>query len=310
MLCETSVTADDLILPVFVIPGHARQESINAMPGVERLSVDLLASWSKDVLCHAVLIFGVPDENEKKEDASQAIAEGGLVPQAIAAIKTARPDITVITDICLCAYTSHGHCGVLCADSSVDNDRTLEMLARMSEVHAAAGADMVAPSGMMDGQVAAIRERLEKSGFHKTSIMAYAAKYASCFYGPFRDAAHSAPSFGDRRSYQIAPANRRQALRDALLDEAEGADWLMVKPAMPYLDVLSELRRETTLPLAAYQVSGEYAMLKQASKAGAFDERSAVLESITCIKRAGADVIITYYANDICEWLRQDADKR
>lgn len=328
MVRETILTPDDLILPVFVVPGKGRHECIDAMPGVERMSVDLLPPWVESVRCRGVLVFGVPDESEKDENGSQAIAEDGLVPRAIGAIKSARSDIAVITDVCLCAYTSHGHCGIIQSDSlsplnrssdlsvlgkdavsshKVDNDQTITMLARMATAHAVAGADMVAPSAMMDGQVLAIRESLEALGLFDTSIMAYAAKYASCFYGPFRDAAHSAPGFGDRRSYQIQPANRREAIQDALLDEAEGADWLMVKPAMPYLDVLSELRLETQCPLAAYQVSGEYAMLKQASNAGAFDEKTAVLESLTCIKRAGADAIITYYANDVCQWLQEAA---
>ncbi len=300
---QCRICRDDLILPVFAVPGRGREEDIAAMPGVARRSVDLLEPWAAGLKSPAVLLFGVPDADEKDDTGSASARDDGIVPLAIRALKKARPDIVLITDVCLCAYTSHGHCGVLTAAGEVHNDKTLPLLATMATAHAAAGADVVAPSGMMDGQVAAIRGGLDGAGLQSTAIMAYAAKFASCFYGPFRDVADSAPSFGDRRAYQLPPANRREAIKDALLDEAEGADWLMVKPAMPYLDVLAELRCETRLPISAYQVSGEYCMLKHAARAGAFDERDTVLESILCIKRAGADAVITYYAEQICEWL-------
>jgi porphobilinogen synthase len=288
---------------MFVVPGRRRREEVASMPGVSRLSTDLIARRAAGLASGAVLIFGVPDAKEKDETGSAALAEDGLVPSAIRAIKAERPDTVVITDVCLCGYTRHGHCGVLTPSGEADNDRTLDVLARMAAAHAAAGADMVAPSAMMDGQVHAIRQMLDGAHMESTAILAYASKFATSFYGPFRDAAHSAPGFGDRRSYQLPVANRREAIRDALQDEAEGADWLMVKPAMPFLDVLAELRRETRLPIAAYQVSGEYAMLKRAAEAGAFPERNAVLESVLCIKRAGADAIITYYAEEIIQWI-------
>jgi len=303
LAAETALSADDFILPVFVVPGSDRREPVEAMPGVSRMSVDLLREWAAGLEPPALLVFGVPDADQKDDAASAAVEPDGLVPRAVRAIKDARPDLTVITDVCVCGYMTHGHCGVLGPSGEVDNDRSIELLARMAECHAAAGADMVAPSAMMDGQVAAIRERLDSSGFVTTAIMSYAAKFASVFYGPFREAAGSAPGFGDRRGYQLPPANRREALRDALLDEQEGADWLMVKPAMPYLDVLCELRRRSLLPIAAYHVSGEYAMIKRAAQAGALDERGAALESMLGIKRAGADAIITYFAQQLCQWL-------
>ena len=300
---EVELRPDHLILPLFVVPGRRREEAVETMPGVSRLSVDLLERRAAALKSRAVLVFGVPGEEEKDETGSAALAQDGLVPAAVRALNTARPDVTVLTDLCLCAYTSHGHCGVVTEDGEVDNDRTLPLLGGMARAHACAGADVVAPSGMMDGQVAAIRSALDEAGLTGTAIMAYASKFASCFYGPFREAAHSAPGFGDRRGYQLSPANRREALRDALLDEEEGADWLMVKPAMPYLDVLLELRQSTRLPIAAYQVSGEYAMLKFASSAGALAERESVLEAALCIRRAGADAIITYFAEQLCEWI-------
>ena len=300
---ETTVLRKDLVLPVFVAPGADRREEIAAMPGVDRVSVDLLARRAAGLNVGALLIFGVPEAAEKDAVGSAASDGDGLVPRAIRAVKRAAPRLPVITDVCLCAYTAHGHCGVVDADGRVVNDATLERLGAMAVAHAAAGADVVAPSAMMDGQVAALRSALDVAGLKETAILAYAAKFASVFYGPFRDAAHSAPQFGDRRSYQLDPANARAAVRDALLDEQEGADWLMVKPAMPCLDILSALRRETRLPLMAYQVSGEYAMLKRAAQAGAFRERDAVMESLTAIKRAGADAIITYYAEEAGQWI-------
>ncbi|MDP6439992.1 MAG: porphobilinogen synthase [Candidatus Brocadiia bacterium] len=303
LAAETGVSRDDLIYPLFAVPGEGRRESIPSMPGVERMSVDLLRERAAGLKSGAILLFGVPDADAKDDTGSSAVRDDALVPAAVRALKDTRPDVTVITDLCLCAYTDHGHCGVLAESGEVDNDATLPLLAGMARAHAAAGADMVAPSGMMDGMVGAIREGLDGAGFQGTAIMSYAAKFASAFYGPFRDAAHSSPSFGDRRSYQFPPGNAREALKDALLDEAEGADWLMVKPAMPYLDVLRDLRRETRLPISAYQVSGEYAMLKFAARADAIDEQAAALESVLCIRRAGADAVITYYAEDVCGWL-------
>lgn len=300
---ETALDAADLVLPAFVVGGEGRREPVPAMPGVERASADVLAARAATTPVGALLLFGVPEPNEKDEEGSAAWREDGPVPSAVRAVKAERPELVVITDVCLCAYTAHGHCGLLTDGGEVDNDATLPLLARMAAAHAAAGADMVAPSAMMDGQVGAIREGLDGAGFAATGIMAYAAKFASAFYGPFRDVAHSAPSFGDRRSYQLPPPNRREALRDALLDVEEGADWLMVKPSLPYLDILRELRRETRLPLSAYHVSGEYVMLKHAAEAGGIDERDCVLEALTCIKRAGADAVITYYAEQVCRWL-------
>jgi porphobilinogen synthase len=302
---ESTLSADDLILPLFAVPGRCREEPVELMPGVRRQSTDLLEKRVKEVGVPAVLLFGVPDADEKDETGSAACKPDGLVPEAVRAIKSGRPDLVVITDVCLCSYTSHGHCGPLTDAGEVDNDGAIDALARAAEVHAAAGADVVAPSAMMDGQVQAIREGLDAAGLANTAIMSYAAKFASSFYGPFREAAHAAPGFGDRRGYQLPPANRREAVRDALLDEHEGADWLMVKPAIPYLDILTELRAVSRLPLAAYHVSGEYAMLKAAAAAGAIDERRAALEAMLCIRRAGADAIITYYAEELCAWLAE-----
>jgi porphobilinogen synthase len=303
-LCrETELNPDALILPLFAVSGEKRSEAVESMPGVTRDSVDVLTRRVASSPVKAVLLFGVPEKSEKDATGSAALGEDALVPRAVRAIKEARPEIAVLTDVCLCSYTRHGHCGALTASGEVDNDRTLDLLARMALAHARAGADIVAPSAMADGQVAAIRESLDANGAQAVAIMSYAAKFASAFYGPFRDAADSAPESGDRRGYQLPSSNRREALLDALLDEAEGADWLMVKPALPYLDVLRDLREETRLPLAAYQVSGEYAMLKSASAAGALDERSAVLESLLSIRRAGASAIITYYAEEAIKWI-------
>jgi porphobilinogen synthase len=267
------------------------------------MSCDLLAARAAALRIGALLIFGVPEPAGKDADGRAAADPEGLVPRAVRSVKQAAPHLPVITDVCLCAWTRHGHCGLLDAAGAVANDRTLTALGAMAAAHAAAGADVVAPSAMMDGQVAAVRGALDRAGLSETAILAYAAKFASVFYGPFRDAAHSAPQSGDRRAYQLDPANARAALRDALLDEAEGADWLMVKPALPCLDILAQLREATRLPLMAYQVSGEYAMLKGAAQAGAFAERPAVLESLTAIKRAGADAVITYYAEEVAQWL-------
>jgi len=302
---ENWLRPDDLIAPAFVIPGVDRQEPITAMPGVVRRSADSLQRWADSLKVPAILLFGVPDAEDKDERGSAATRDEGLVPQAVRALKAARPDLVVITDVCLCGYTTHGHCGILSEDGEVRNDESLNALALMATAHAAAGADMVAPSAMMDGQVAALREALDAAGHDGTAIMSYAAKFASSFYGPFREAAQSTPQSGDRRGYQAPAPNGREAVRDALLDEAEGADWLMVKPALPYLDVLCELRAATRVPLAAYHVSGEYAMIKFAASAGAIDERQAAVESALCIRRAGADAVITYFAEELCQWIGQ-----
>jgi porphobilinogen synthase len=300
---ETSIGRSHLIRPLFVTGGNDRAEEIASMPGVSRFSVDRVVREVDDQKSPAVLIFGVPNTSEKDPTGRIASAADGIVARAVRSIKAARPDLAVITDVCLCAYTDHGHCGILNARGEIAVEKTLEGLGQMALAHAAAGADVVAPSAMMDGQVAAIRNALNENGSGQTAIMSYAAKFASAFYGPFRDAADSAPSFGDRRSHQLPPANRSEAVRDALLDEKEGADWLMVKPALPYLDVIHELRAVTRLPIAAYQVSGEYAMLKHAAASGALDERAAVLESVLAIRRAGANAVITYYAEEICRWI-------
>ncbi len=295
---ETHIRPDDFIYPLFVVPGQKIKDPIASMPGIHRWSVDLVAEEVKaaqDVGVPAVLLFGLP---ELKDDlGSEAGKRTGVVQRAIKQIKKAAPDILVITDVCLCGYTSHGHCGVV-HDGEVDNDATLELLAQVALSHAEAGADMVAPSDMMDGRVLAIREALDEQGFDMTAIMSYAVKYASGFYGPFREAADSAPQFGDRRSYQMDPANVREAFREAALDVEEGADIIMVKPALPYLDVISQLRGEIDQPLAAYQVSGEYSMIKAAAANGWLDEKTVMLESLLSIKRAGADMILTYFAKE------------
>ncbi len=305
MVRETTLTVDDLIYPVFVQEGRGVEQEIPSMPGQFRYSVDRLVPAVEAVVrlgIPAVILFGIP--SEKDEVGSQAYAEEGIVQRATRALKEAfGDDLVVIVDVCLCEYTSHGHCGVL-HDRDVDNDATLELLGKTAVSLAEAGADMVAPSAMMDGQVQAIRDALDRAGFPHLPIMSYAAKFASFFYGPFREAAESAPSFGDRRGYQMDPANGREALREIVLDDEEGADILMVKPAMPYLDVIARAREVTLKPLAAYQVSGEYAMLRAAARNGWLSEREVVLESLLSIKRAGADLILTYFAKEVAEWLR------
>jgi porphobilinogen synthase len=300
---ETELSAGRLVAPLFVATSGA---PVAAMPGVSRLSIseavgeaDSLASLG----IGAVMLFGIPDA--KDGDGSAAFDDEGVVQLAVRAIKAALPDLVVITDVCLCEYTDHGHCGVLDGEGHVDNDASLELLARTAISHARAGADIVAPSDMMDGRVGRIRAELDGEGFSELPILAYAAKFASAFYGPFREAAGSTPAFGDRRSYQLDPANVREALREVDLDVAEGADVLMVKPALAYLDVIAAVRARTTLPVAAYNVSGEYAMVKAAVAAGAFDERAIVLETLTAIRRAGADLIVTYHAKDAAQWLAQ-----
>ena len=296
---ETRVSTDDLILPLFVCPGSAVAKEVASMPGVAQLSVDLAterAVLARDAGIPAVLLFGIPDT--KDAVGSEAARDDGVVQRAVASMKEAAPDLLVITDVCLCEYTDHGHCGVIEGDD-VDNDATLELLAAEALSHARAGADIVAPSDMMDGRVAVIRESLDDEGFDEVAIMAYAAKFCSSFYGPFREAAGSTPSFGDRRSYQMDPANAEEALREVALDLDEGADIVMVKPALPYLDVVRRVKDSFACPLAVYQVSGEYSMIKAAAMNGWLDEERAVAESLLAIKRAGADMIITYFALDI-----------
>ena len=300
---ETRVAPADLIQPYFVRHGSG-QEEIPSMPGQYHLSVDALVERAAEAHAAgipAVIVFGLPAR--KDEAASEAFDDEGIVQMAVRALRAHVPELVVMTDVCLCQYTSHGHCGII-QDGDVANDVTLEVLADTALSHARAGADMVAPSDMMDGRVAAIRAALDGEGYEHTSILAYSAKFASAFYGPFRDAAHSTPSMGDRRGYQMDPANGREAVREALLDIEEGADMVMVKPALPYLDVLRSLRDETRVPLAAYQVSGEYAMISAAAAQALMDERAAVLEALTGIRRAGADIVITYHAKDAAEWLQ------
>jgi porphobilinogen synthase len=302
---ETRLSPEDFVYPLFVVHGSGVRNAIPSMPGQSQLSVDQLpveARELRDLGIPAVLLFGIPAS--KDEQASEAYAPDGIVQQAVRALKQADPALLVITDVCLCEYTSHGHCGIV-KNGDVDNDATLPLLAKTALSHAQAGAGMVAPSAMMDGQVAAIRLALDEGGFAQTPIMAYAAKYASAFYGPFREAAESAPQFGDRCGYQMDPANVREALREIESDVSEGADIVMVKPALAYLDVLARARRRFDLPLAAYNVSGEYAMIKAASANGWLDEKRVVLEVLTAIKRAGADIIITYHAKDAARWLRE-----
>ncbi|MBE0479434.1 MAG: porphobilinogen synthase [Dehalococcoidia bacterium] len=303
---ETALLVDDLVQPLFVVPGkHIRQE-IPSMPGICHLSVDYLVREVQEIAAlgiPGILLFGLP--TSKDESGSEAYSAAGTVQQAVAAIKAAIPDLIVITDVCLCQYTSHGHCGILDDSGCVDNDRTVELIARTALSHTQAGADIVAPSDMMDGRVAAIRRSLDRSDFQNRLIMAYAAKYCSAFYGPFREAAESAPKSGNRSQYQMDPANIREALREVELDIEEGADIVMVKPALSYLDVIRKVRETYDHPLAAYSVSGEYSMLKAAARAGWIDEKRAATEVLLSIKRAGADFIITYYAKEAAQWLRQ-----
>ncbi|MFZ1155676.1 MAG: porphobilinogen synthase [Solirubrobacteraceae bacterium] len=305
---ETELRADRLVLPLFVSEAASTREPIEGMPGVERLPIADAVQEAREVAAlglAAVLLFGVPAE--KDPEGSGAWDQEGAVQLATAAIKEAFPDLPVITDVCLCEYTDHGHCGVLREDGIVDNDATLELLARTAVSHARAGADIVAPSDMMDGRVAAIRSELDSEGFADIPILAYSAKFASAFYGPFREAAGSTPAFGDRRSYQMDPANGREAVREALLDAGEGADMLMVKPALAYGDLIGAVKRATRLPVAAYNVSGEYAMVKAAAAAGYVDERAAVSEILTSLHRAGADIVISYHSKDAARWLSEVA---
>jgi porphobilinogen synthase len=301
---ETALSVADLVYPLFVMEGSGCSEEISSMPGQHRRTVDLLVKEAADVQAlgiPAVILFGIPAR--KDERGSAAFDPHGIVQRAVRAVKDQVPGLLVVTDVCIDEYTTHGHCGLV-RDGRILNDETLECLRAMARTHAEAGADMVAPSDMMDGRVAAIRTELDLAGFTQLPIMAYAAKFASCFYAPFRDAAHSSPQFGDRQSYQMDPANSREALREIELDVAEGADVVMVKPALPYLDIIAAARAKTLLPIAAYQVSGEYSMIKAAATAGWLDERCAMLESLLSIKRAGADFILTYFAKDAAKALR------
>ena len=310
MLAETRLSARQLVHPLFVHHGANVERPIASLPGHAQRSVDRLAFDVDDALAlgiPAVLLFGIP--SHKDDAGSEAWNATGPVPRAVAAIRRQHPDAIVIADVCLCEYTSHGHCGVIDrAGTAVDNDETLPLLARAAVAYADAGADVVAPSAMMDGQVAAIRRALDDAGHHGVAILSYAVKFASAFYGPFREAAESAPAFGDRRGYQMDPRNARDALREAALDVAEGADMLMVKPAGPYLDIIRMVRERFDLPLAAYQVSGEYAMLCAAAERDWLDLRRATMESVLGIRRAGADLIITYAAKDVARWLASDRD--
>ena len=306
---ETTLSVEHLIMPLFVRPGKGVRKPIEAMPGNFQLSVDeLTAEVARlDALgVPAVLLFGIPDA--KDEAATSAYDEAGVVQQAIRAVRKTTPRMCVVTDVCLCAYTSHGHCGVMVekgGEKVVDNDRTLELLARQALTHARAGADMVAPSDMMDGRVGAIRKALDAEGMTDVAILSYAAKYSSGFYGPFREAAESAPQFGDRRSYQMDPPNAREALAEIALDIDEGADIVMVKPALAYLDVIRRVRERFDVPVAAYSVSGEFAAVKAAAERGWLDEKTIALEILTAMRRAGADILITYWAADVARWLKE-----
>jgi porphobilinogen synthase len=302
---ETTLSPADLVYPLFVAHGIDRREPITAMPGIDHLSIAHAVAEAGEALAlgiPAVLLFGLPAA--KDEEGSGAWDDEGVIQLATRAIKETHPDLLVITDLCLCEYTSHGHCGAVRPDGTVDNDATLELLARTASSQARAGADVIAPSDMMDGRVGFIRAALDEDGYTETPILSYSAKFASAFYGPFREAAESAPAFGDRRSYQMDPANANEALREIRMDIEEGADIVMVKPALPYLDLIRRVKDETEMPLAAYNVSGEYAMVKAAAATGHLDERAAVLEILTSIRRAGADIVITYHAKDAARWLQ------
>ena len=303
---ETELDVRRLVYPMFVVLGLEGREPVAAMPGIDRLSISAAVAEAGEAVAlgiPAVLLFGVPAE--KDAEGTGAYDDEGVVQLATRAIKDAHPDLVVVTDVCLCEYTDHGHCGIVREDGQVDNDASVELLARAAVSQARAGADVVAPSDMMDGRVGSIRAALDDDDLTDTPIIAYSAKFASAFYGPFREAAGSAPAFGDRRSYQMDPANPREAVREALLDVEEGADAVMVKPALPYLDVIRRVREATDVPVAAYNVSGEYAMLRAAAAAGHLDERDAVLEALTGIRRAGADILITYHAKDAAQWLHE-----
>ena len=309
MVQETSLTASDLIYPLFAVPGEGIAKEVVSMPGVYQLSVDKIVAEAKEVYdlgIPAIILFGIPDT--KDTDATGAWHDCGIVQKAATAVKEAVPELVVIADTCLCEYTTHGHCGYLEVGDltgRVLNDPTLELLKKTAVSQAKAGADIIAPSGMMDGFVQAIRQGLDEAGFENTPILSYAAKYASAYYGPFRDAAESAPQYGDRRTYQMNPANGREALKEVELDIAEGADMLMVKPALSYMDIIWRVKEITNLPVAAYNVSGEYSMVKAAALNGWIDEKKVTLETLTSFKRAGADLILTYHAKDAVRWLNE-----
>jgi porphobilinogen synthase len=305
MVKETFIRVDDLIFPIFVKHGKGEREPIPSMVGHYRLSVDELVKEAEDVWSlgiPAMILFGLP--KAKDEMGSEAYAQDGIVQKAVTAIKDRVPKIVVLTDVCLCQYTDHGHCGII-KDGQIDNDTTLEILSRIALSHAQAGADFVAPSDMMDGRIRVIREILEREGFNDTGILAYAVKYASSFYGPFREASDCAPQFGDRKSYQMDPANAREAIKEALIDIEEGADIIMIKPALPYLDIIHQVRANTHLPVAAYNVSGEYAMVKAADQKGWIEGTAVMMEMLLSIKRAGADLILTYFAKDAAKVLNK-----
>jgi porphobilinogen synthase len=302
---ETRLDPGDFVMPLFVEAGLDGRKAIEAMPGVDRLSISAAVEEAGEIAAlgiPAVLLFGIPDH--KDDEGTGAYDDEGIVQLATRAIKQAHPGLLVMTDVCLCEYTSHGHCGLLTPSGAVDNDSSVDLIARTAVSHARAGADVVAPSDMMDGRIGAVRAALDEEGLADTPIVAYSAKFASAFYGPFREAADSTPAFGDRRAYQMDPANGDEAVREALLDVEEGADVVMVKPALPYLDVIRRVKDATKLPVAAYNVSGEYSMVKAAAAKGYLDERATVLESLTGIRRAGADIVITYHAKDAANWLR------
>jgi porphobilinogen synthase len=304
LFAETDLRPRHLIQPMFVVAGEGVREEVGSMPGVDRFSISELVAEATEVMTAgvgAVILFGIP--STKDEAGSGAYDDEGVVQMAVRALKEAHPELVVITDVCLCEYTSHGHCGFI-RDGEVDNDLTVELLAKTAISHAEAGADAVAPSDMMDGRIGVIRHQLDEEGFRNLPIVAYSAKYSSAFYGPFREAAESTPQFGDRRGYQMNPDNALEAVREAKLDLEEGADAIMIKPASPYLDVIRRVKDETAAPVAAYHVSGEYSMLKAAAERGWIDERAAVIETLTGIRRAGADAIITYYAKEAAAWLR------
>jgi porphobilinogen synthase len=306
---ETTLVPDDLVYPFFVVPGDGVRNPIGSMPGIDQISVDVLADEARELESlgiKAALLFGIP--SSKDEAGTESYADDGIVQQAIRALKDASPELVVVTDVCLCEYTAHGHCGLVDAEGYVRNDETLEILGRIAVSHAEAGADVVAPSGMIDGMVGAIRAALDGAGLERAAILSYAVKYASAFYGPFREAAEGAPRFGDRKSHQMDPGNAREALREAALDVEEGADALLVKPALGYLDVVAKVRESfPELPLAAYNVSGEYAMVQAAAANGWLDERAVALEVLTGIRRAGADLVVTYHAKDAARWLQETA---
>src|ERR671932_34945 len=300
---ETRLDLDDFVMPLFVLPGEGVVNELERLPGIAQRSLDELVRETETLAAlgvSAVLLFGIPEE--KDDEASGAYDEDGIVQRALRELRGRFPDLTFATDVCLCEYTSHGHCGVVDGDE-IDNDRSLDLLGRTAVSHAEAGADVICPSDMMDGRIGAIRAALDEAGFEQIPIVSYAAKYASAFYGPFRDAAESTPAFGDRRSHQLDPPNVREALRECALDVEEGADALIVKPALPYLDVVRAARERFEVPVGAYNVSGEYAMLKAAARDGWLDERQAALESLTAIKRAGADFIVSYWTKELAEWL-------